>query len=146
MRCRVTTILTYPHELLKAECAMATPGQHASSILDQMEEAMREHGGIGLAANQIGHAIRLVVVESKEHGTLRMINPRFLSRSGITIKTHERCLSIPDFERERTRPYSATVRYTTDAGAQKTVKLKGIESATISHEIDHLNGRTIIDG
>jgi peptide deformylase len=142
----VTTILLYPHELLKTECAMATPCQHTSKVLDEMEEAMREHGGIGLAANQIGYSIRLVIVESKVHGTLRMINPRFLSRSGITIKTHERCLSIPDFVRTRTRPYSASVRYTTDAGAQKTVSLKGIESATICHEIDHLNGRTLIDG
>ena len=72
-------------------------------------------------------------------------SPEIVESSSDTIKISEGCLSIPKFELEVDRPWEITVVYKTPFGERVKEKLSGYYSIVIQHEIDHLNGLTILD-
>lgn len=114
-------------------------GEDAWALRTEMAEVMKEEGGIGIAAPQIGYSTRAILVSDAF-----MMNPRIVARSGIRVPTDERCLSVPGFSRRRYRSASVKVRYRDAGGAIHTEQFRGVEAACVQHELDHLDGRLIV--
>lgn len=117
-------------------------------LADDMLETMYAAPGIGLAAIQVAVPKRLVVVDvgdEEARAPLCLINPEIV-RFGDSRGVHEEgCLSIPDVHVEIERPTALTVRYIDRAGKQQQLEAEGLLATAIQHELDHLNGKLIID-
>lgn len=117
-------------------------------LIDEMAEVMKNAGGIGIAAPQVGESIQLAIVDipSDMGGTGRiiLINPRIISAYG-SESGEEGCLSIPGVQIKVKRYKEVTVE--TMGMDDKLVAYKGtgLLARAIQHEIDHLNGVLIID-
>jgi peptide deformylase len=146
----VLPIITLPDPLLRKKCA---PVERVDADLlrlaDDMLDTMYAAPGVGLAAVQVGVPRRLIVLdtakEEEERRPLVMINPEILEL-GPDMRLHEEgCLSIPDVRLEIERPAWVRVRYLDREGKPQEVCADGLLATAIQHEIDHLNGRLIID-
>lgn len=113
--------------------------QLVSDMFDTMDAAL----GVGLAANQVGVARRVAVIETEEHRFV-MINPRVVERSG-KASADEGCLSIPDAFGEVTRAATITLEATNLEGQPFRLDLDGLTARAVQHEIDHLDGVMFID-
>jgi peptide deformylase len=119
-------------------------------LAEEMIQVMYDEPGIGLAAPQVGHAIRMVVIdtdwsdEGKEKNPAVIINPEILERDG-KIAWEEGCLSVPDFTAEVERSEHIVVQYEDLDGKQVTEDVTGLRAVCFQHEIDHLDGVLFID-
>jgi peptide deformylase len=110
---------------------------------------MYDAPGVGLAAVQVGVPRRLSVVDASgkddERRPLVLINPEILTL-GSQVRLHEEgCLSIPDVRIDIERPASLRLRYLDRDGKPQELDAEGLLATVVQHEIDHLNGRLIID-
>lgn len=108
-----------------------------------MIRAMYENNGVGLAANQIGLDIQMAVVDTGD-GAQVLINPKIIESQGETID-EEGCLSLPGVFFKIKRPEYVEVEALDNYGRMKKIKAQGLEARAICHEVDHLNGKLIID-
>lgn len=118
-------------------------------LADDMLETMYAAPGIGLAAIQVGVPRRLIVLDvaddKEEPKPLVLINPEIVTL-GDELRMHEEgCLSIPDVRIDIERPSSLTLRYLDRDGRQQELDAEGLLATAIQHEMDHLNGKLIID-
>ena len=114
------------------------------SAIDDMVETMFDQVGIGLAAPQVGIALRLVVVDDGKRGTRALVNPSIVERRG-TMVGEEGCLSLPGIFGEVERSEWIRVQATDRDGAPTTLEARGMLARVIQHEIDHLDGILFID-
>lgn len=118
-------------------------------LADDMLETMYAAPGIGLAAIQVGVPKRLVVLDTAKDPDARqplvMVNPEIVELGNELRVYEEGCLSIPDVHVEIERPASLTVRYLDRKGERHEMTADGLLATAIQHEIDHLDGRMIID-
>ncbi|MGE0697674.1 MAG: peptide deformylase [Hyphomicrobiaceae bacterium] len=143
-------ILTLPDPILRQ---MAQPVERVDSALrrlaDDMLETMYDAPGIGLAAPQVGVSRRLVVLDVSEKdgdkNPLVLVNPEIVSRADERRVYEEGCLSIPDVKVEIERPAAIRVRYVDRNGNPTELAAEGLLATAIQHEVDHLDGRLIID-
>ena len=137
-------IKKYPDKILRQKC---TPVESITAkereLFDEMLFTMRHFCGIGLAAPQVGISKRFIIAEV-EGLIIRLANPEILDANGSDIVS-EGCLSVPDAKVDIKRPDIITVKGLNEEG--KTIKLKtsGLLARVLQHEIDHLNGKLIID-
>jgi len=119
------------------------------SMIDDMIETMHNADGVGLAANQIGLAIQLAVIdpliEEEDHEPSVFINPKIISRDGEEIIMEEGCLSLPEIREEIKRPEKITVRAMDKYGNDFEEEYDDLVARVLQHEIDHLNGILFID-
>lgn len=118
-------------------------------LIDDMFATMYDAPGVGLAAIQVAVPRRLLVLDvadkDDEPQPIAMVNPQIL-RLGDELRLHEEgCLSIPDTRVEIERPAQVRVRYTDRNGVIQELDAEGLMATAIQHEIDHLDGRLIID-
>ena len=119
-------------------------------LAQDMIEVMYDEPGIGLAAPQVGEAIRMVVMDTEwteedgEKDPKVIVNPEILTREG-SITWTEGCLSVPDFQAEVDRAERVTVRYTDLDGNEVTEECSELRAVCFQHEIDHLDGVLFID-
>lgn len=113
------------------------------TLLDDMIETMRAADGCGLAAPQIGILRRIVVIELEE-GLFELINPKIIAFSGEQ-EEHEGCLSLPGRVVTTKRPMHVTVKALDRNGNTVTVNGSGLFARALCHEIDHLDGKLMID-
>jgi peptide deformylase len=143
-------IITLPDPVLRQMCVPVERVDDAlRRLADDMLEAMYEAPGIGLAAPQVGVSRRLVVLDVSEKdgekNPIVMVNPEII-RFGEERRSYEEgCLSIPDVKVEIERPASLTVRFLDRDGQSRELMAEGLLATAIQHEIDHLDGRLIID-
>jgi peptide deformylase len=138
-------ILKHPHSILSTVCTKVEVVNDALRELSHnMTFTMLQAGGIGLAANQVGVVDRVVVMLIGG-AAVTLINPEITKQSSLQNAIQEGCLSIPHRSRTRPRYGSVTVSYKDLTGKDKQVNLGGLESVCIQHEIDHLNGKTMLD-
>jgi peptide deformylase len=115
-----------------------------------MCEVMYDEPGIGLAAPQVGEAIRLIVVDTEwteegaERKPLILVNPVIAERSG-EIRWNEGCLSVPDFQAEVDRAERVLLRATDLEGAPVEIEAQELQAVCFQHELDHLDGVLFID-
>lgn len=112
-------------------------------LVQDMIDTMRNAGGVGLAAPQVGILRRIVVIEL-EGKQYVLINPRVISATGEQTGK-EACLSIPGMEGIVTRPLKVTVEADNIKGEKETYTGEGLLARAFCHEIDHLDGILYID-
>ena len=121
------------------------------SFLDDMVETMREHDGAGLAAPQVNRQQRIIVMEppltpdAQENTVFKMINPEIIKRGDRHCSFKEGCLSVPGERIEVDRIAEITVKYLDEFGLEKTLEASEILAVCIQHEIDHLDGKLVLD-
>ena len=106
-------------------------------------ETMDAAKGIGLAANQVGVARRVAVVDA-EGTRFAMVNPVIRSAEG-RARAEEGCLSIPEVYGDVTRPDRIVLEATDEQGKPFTLEAEGLVARCIQHEIDHLDGILFVD-
>ena len=114
------------------------------TLLDDMIETMHEADGCGLAAPQVGILRRIAVVEDEKLGIIEMINPTIIAFAGEQYE-QEGCLSIPENWPYTKRPMHVTVRAMNRKGEIFEVSGSGLLARAFCHEIDHLDGKLMID-
>ena len=114
-------------------------------LVESMIETMRDAGGVGLAAPQVGVSLRVVIIAIPGEEVITLINPEIVKRSGERPVT-EGCLSVPGYWAEVTRSVSVTVKGRDLQGHQVRIKAKDdLLAQALEHEIDHINGVLYID-
>jgi peptide deformylase len=117
-------------------------------LIDDMIDTMYAAPGVGLAANQVGVAKRLMVIDlsvGRRPGECHVfINPEMIESEG-EITEEEGCLSIPDFVEIVTRPERVKLRYLDRNGETREMWGEGLMARAMCHEIDHLNGTLFVD-
>ncbi len=114
--------------------------EEAVAVVEDMWKVMRENGGIGLAAPQVGISAALVVIDVGDGNPLVLINPVITRRSGEMLST-EGCLSLPGETRVVRRPRIIEVCYTGLDGEKHKVRArKSLLARALEHELDHLSG------
>ncbi len=120
-----------------------------AALLDAMWRLLRDGGGVGLAAPQLGRDLRLVVVRdpARPPGRQRLdlINPVVTSSFGPPEPFEEGCLSFPGLYVRVTRPRGIELSYETTAGGTETLRDEGLVARIVQHEVDHLDGVLFID-
>lgn len=120
--------------------------QLAADMLD----TMYDEPGIGLAAPQVGAAIRLIVLdtnwteEDADRNPCVFVNPAITERSGELI-WNEGCLSVPDFSADVKRAERVVLRALDLEGREVVETASGLRAVCFQHEVDHLDGVLFID-
>ena len=143
-------IITVPDEILKKSSEPVEKiGKNERKLIKDLFETMYQSKGIGLAAVQVGILKRILVIDlstkDEKREPLSFINPVIKKVSSETSIYEEGCLSIPDTFIEIERPKICEVQYIDIDGKQKFLKCDGLLSTCIQHEINHLDGKLIID-
>ena len=117
------------------------------ALVDDLFETMRAAKGVGLAANQIGVARRVAVVDVGEEDPppLVLINPVILEPGDEVETAEEGCLSIPEIFGDVERPVQVVVDALDRDGRPYRVTATGFKARAIQHEIDHLDGILFLD-
>jgi peptide deformylase len=130
----------------------------------QMVNAMHEAHGIGLAAQQVGRAVQVCVMDLrvaeadfdwKLDGAktplelimpMVVVNPKVtVARKTPTVSAEEGCLSFPEIRGEVVRAEAVTAKFQDQAGLPHTLECTGLFARCVLHEVDHLNGILFID-
>ena len=119
-------------------------------LAKDMIEVMYDEPGIGLAAPQVGEAVRLIVLDTEwtedgnDRDPLVVVNPEIVERSGKVTWT-EGCLSVPDFTADVDRAEQVEIRGTDLDGNPIEETASDLRAVCFQHEIDHLDGLLFID-
>jgi len=146
----VKPLIILPDDLLRQKSQnLAQIDASALRLAQDMLETMYHAPGIGLAAIQIGIAVRALVLDvaPKEEAPDPRIffNPEILWSSQERNIHEEGCLSIPEYFAEVERPKRIRVRYIDAEGHSQELEADGLLATCLQHEIDHLNGILFID-
>ena len=144
-------VLQFPDARLKRKSEPITEVTDAlRSLASDMCEVMYDEPGIGLAAPQVGEAVRLIVVDTEwteeEQGRnpLVIVNPELSAPEG-TITWNESCLSVPDYQAQVERAASITLRGHDLDGSPIEERAVDLRAVCFQHEVDHLDGVLFID-
>ena len=157
----ILPIVAYGTPVLKKKGKDITPEYPAfEQLLENMWETMYEANGVGLAAPQVGIAIRLFIVDAspfadddelteKEQKQLTgfkkvFINPQ-IEESGEEWAFNEGCLSIPDIREDVYRQEEIQIRYWDENFKEHTEQYSGLAARVIQHEYDHIEGVLFTD-
>ena len=146
----IKDIITVPNDILKKKSEpIENVGIDEKKLINDLFETMYHSKGIGLAAVQVGILKRILVIDvsskDEQKKPMTFINPIIKSFSDEKSIYEEGCLSIPDTFIEIERPKICEVEYIDLSGKKKTLKCDGLLSTCIQHEINHLDGKLIID-
>ena len=144
------TIITLPDPVLRQ---VSTHVEHIDLALKRlaadMLDTMYDAPGIGLAAIQVNVPKRLVVIdvadEDEPKKPLVLINPKILELGSQMSVYEEGCLSLPEVRLEIERPATLKVAYLDLEGKPHVLNADGLLATALQHEIDHLDGKLIID-
>ncbi len=129
------------------DLAVGTP--ETRRVLDRLWSTLTEGTGVGLAAPQIGEAVRAFVVRDPdregEAGRLDFVNPVLMSTYGEEEVFEEGCLSFPGLYFDVVRRRGAVIEYHDAEGNPRKLRNDGLISRIAQHEIDHLDGTLFID-
>ena len=152
----ILPIYVYGSDVLKAKAQEMDLASYEGlqKLIANMQETMEKADGVGIAAPQVGLAIRLLIVDGAPFGeddpelaVFRrvMINPVLLEASEETAEYSEGCLSVPDIQADITRPARIKVKYLNDKVEVVTEDFDGFKCRMVQHEMDHLDGKMFVD-
>ncbi|RKY27933.1 MAG: peptide deformylase [Candidatus Omnitrophota bacterium] len=137
-------IKKYPDKVLRSKCQIVEEiTENEIRIFERMVSTMQYFRGIGLAAPQVGISFQLIIA-GVGNRIVKLANPQIIETKGRD-KMAEGCLSIPNIRVEVKRPYEVVIEGMNEKGKLTQIKAKGILARVLQHEIDHLNGKLIID-
>ena len=144
-------VLKFPDERLRR---VSKPVDRVDDSLRELArdmcDVMYDEPGIGLAAPQLGEAVRLVVVDTEwteedaPRNPLVLVNPEISEAEG-KIVWNEGCLSVPDFQADVERAERVLLRAADLEGETLEIRAEGLQAVCFQHEIDHLDGKLFID-
>ncbi len=143
-------IIKVPDETLrKISQPIETVGDNEKKLINDLFDTMYENKGIGLAAIQVGIPKRIIVLDVSKDKEKKdpkcFINPVVRKLSDEKSTYEEGCLSLPETFIEIERPKLCWIEYIDIDGKKKEIKCDNLLSTCIQHEINHLDGRLIID-
>jgi peptide deformylase len=146
------TIVEYPDKRLRLKSKeISSFDATLHDLLDSMYPIMINTNGIGLAAIQVNHPVKALILnipdeegEQPPENLLEIINPIVTKREGETVY-QEGCLSVPKFYEDIKRNETLTLHYQDRDGNTKTLEADGLLAIAIQHEMDHLEGILFID-
>jgi peptide deformylase len=139
-------ILTLGDPVLKKKSA-AIPDIDGTlaELAAEMFQAMERARGLGLAAVQVGHLVRMFVTFAPRDKPRVFINPEILETSIEQVPWEEGCLSIPGINADVLRPAQVRVQAWNEKGRPFSLDADGLLARVIQHEYDHLNGVLFVD-
>ena len=147
----VREIVQYPAAILKQVCDPVDPlSDLGRTIARDLADTLDAGPGVGLAAPQIGCALRVILVDAARNpkregqGRFVLFNPVIIERRGHQT-LREGCLSIPDYTGNVTRAEEVVVEGLDPGGEPLTLTSRSYEAVVFQHEIDHLDGILFID-
>lgn len=124
-------------------------GKQLSDTIDKLFEVLYESNGVGIAAPQVGLSQRIAIVDQSNGSNLSsryiMINPRIIWSSAETLVEAESCLSFPGVSLDVERSLAIDIEYQGINGQTRTTTFTNYLARIVQHEVDHLNGITILD-
>jgi peptide deformylase len=154
----VREIVTVGHPVLRERARELTPQELASpaiqTLIDDMIDTMRAAGGAGLAANQVGEAVRVAVIEVDNNPRYPykppipltvIVNPTIEPVGDETVAINEGCLSVPGLRGTLDRHVTVRVRWLDRDGTPHEELRRGLTAGTFQHEVDHLDGILFLD-
>lgn len=108
-------------------------------IIGRMFITMYQARGIGLAANQVGTLLQIVVLNIG-HDPMVLINPAIQDMHSGRVWERESCLSIPGYSVPVERMYQIQVKSLNWQGKEQNFEAAGLTARCIQHEVDHLHG------
>jgi peptide deformylase len=154
----VREIVTVGHPVLRERARDLTPAELAApgiqTLIDDMIDTMRAAGGAGLAANQVGEAIRVAVIEVDDNPRYPykppipltvIVNPTIEPVGDETVAINEGCLSVPGLRGTLDRHVTVRVRWLDRDGTPHEELRRGLTAGTFQHEVDHLDGILFLD-
>ena len=146
----VKKLITVPDDVLRKKSQnVQKVGEDEKKLIKDLFETMYHHKGIGLAAIQVGIPKRIIVLDvmqkEDQKKPLCFINPVIKKLSNERSKYEEGCLSIPNTFIEIERPKKCLVEYVDIEGKKNSMECDDLLSTCIQHEINHLDGKLIID-
>jgi peptide deformylase len=150
----VLPIVTVPDEILRCQAKeIRNIDDEICKLANDMLDTMYKAPGIGLAANQVGKLLSLIVMDidyayaepaNKKKAPVVIINPKIISSEGEDFR-EEGCLSVPDFSLEVKRPACVHVEGIDLKGNPIDLDAEGLLARVLQHEIDHLRGSTLLN-
>jgi len=145
----VLKICTFPDPVLKQKSRpIQTIDPKVLQLVQDMAETMYSAPGVGLAAPQVGHSLRLAVIDvtpaDQPKNLLVLLNPEIVASEG-ECAWDEGCLSVPDCNEEVKRSKKVVVRYQNLQGETAEITGEELLAIALQHEIDHLDGILFID-
>jgi len=143
----ILNILNYPDPRLHtvATSVAKVTDQHKKLIMN-MAETMYKAPGIGLAATQVNHHERIIVIDISENkdNLLVLVNPEILEKKGEQL-CEEGCLSLPGVYEKVSRAEWVKIKALDTSGKQFIIETDGLLSVCIQHEMDHLLGKVFVE-
>lgn len=146
----ILPIVTLPDPILRQTSThVGAIDADVRRLAENMLETMYDAPGVGLAAIQVGVPKRLIVLdvagEEEEKRPMVLVNPRILTLGDERRVYEEGCLSLPDVKIEIERPATLRLAYQDIDGTTHEIDADGLLATAVQHEIDHLEGKLIID-
>jgi len=153
----ILNIIEAPHPILSKRARPVRDDEFTDALrqqLQDMAETMYAAPGVGLAAPQVSDSRRILVADpgnqeddnGEKHADLMlMVNPEIVARSRDKITYEESCLSVPEFYLDIKRARRIQVRWQDGDGAVHERWFEGFPSIVLQHEMDHLNGKTLLE-
>lgn len=148
-------IYLYGHPVLREKTQeIDSSYPELSKLIADMYETMYASDGIGLAAPQIGKAIRLMVIDADPLGEdypeckgfkRTLINPKIIERNNETVSLEEGCLSLPGIHEKVSRPTQITIEYLNEGFEPQKETLQGFAARVFQHEYDHIEATLFVD-
>ena len=113
-------------------------------LINDMVDTLDAASGVGLAANQVGVRLRIVVIQIPDEDVLILVNPEIIEKKGERLVI-EGCLSIPGYQAEIKRANSVKIKARNREGKPFRLTARELKAQALEHEIDHLNGILYID-
>ncbi len=138
----VRKILLYDNPILRKKCKPVNAvSNEVKKLINDMANTMYANNGVGLAANQIGELLKVIVVDISEERNelLVFINPKITKKEGSQLGV-EACLSVPKFEGEVDRSQKIWVKAKNIFFEDLEMETDGYLAVALQHEIDHLSG------
>ena len=138
----------------KAQVVEGILSNECQNLIKDMMSTVEEAGGVGIAAPQIYHSLRIFIMCSKPNARYpdaplmaptAIINPEIVAVSEEIEKGWEGCLSVPSMRGLVPRHHAVTVKYHDAQGREHESVFTGFIARIFQHEIDHLDGLTFID-
>jgi peptide deformylase len=151
----ILPVLTVPNPILKQKSSpVESVDNQVRKLMDDLLETMYADNGVGLAAAQVGILKRVLVIDLQDDDDLErpngfyplfVANPEIIEKSNELAVANEGCLSVPEQKIEVARPSAIKVRFLGYKNNQQEFAADGWLARAIQHEVDHLNGKLLID-
>lgn len=112
-------------------------------LANDLLNVVRLNGGLAISAPQVGENLRVIVIDADE--PMVLINPQIIECSSKEVDLEETCMTFPHITVKVSRPISIRVRYNQLSGVAKTFTYEGMTARLIQHQLDYLNGYTMLD-